>query len=337
MPSTDPGASAGAAELVGRTLPSGSYELEGPTVRAFAEAVRSPNPENVHPVLGFVITQRGLGIGLDDLFEMFASSAAAGPLHGRCRLEFHRPIVADERYDVEAVIVGAEDKRGASLGDFRLVTFRVDARDRSGVPVVTCTNTFLLPRATTPDNPPARGPSRPTTVSPTDAGRPNEARLEATGADKPSARRHVPPSAPPAASSKPPTGSPHVWQLNDVAAAAARIMATILDDPNPIHFDRAAVAAVGLGNRPINQGPSNLAYVVNAILEHYPDRHIDVLDVRFTGRVFVGDRVRATVTELSEEAEGRTRFSVRLQRIAPDQPEQWAGAETALEGTAVLR
>ena len=43
------------------------------------------------------------------------------------------------------------------------------------------------------------------------------------------------------------------------------IWAVILDDPNPIHLDANAVKQVGLGNKTINQGPANIAYILNMI------------------------------------------------------------------------
>ena len=38
----------------------------------------------------------------------------------------------------------------------------------------------------------------------------------------------------------------------------------------PVHWDRRAVAAMGLGNRTINQGPLGLSYMIN-MLTRGPD------------------------------------------------------------------
>ena len=46
-----------------------------------------------------------------------------------------------------------------------------------------------------------------------------------------------------------------------VEAAPMKPMALLLRDPNPIHLDPAAVARIGLGDRVINQGPLNAAYI----------------------------------------------------------------------------
>ena len=54
--------------------------------------------------------------------------------------------------------------------------------------------------------------------------------------------------------------------LESVSPEKMKIFAALARDPNPIHWDRAAVAERGLGDRLINQGPINLGYVVNMLL-----------------------------------------------------------------------
>lgn len=46
---------------------------------------------------------------------------------------------------------------------------------------------------------------------------------------------------------------------------AMKPMALILRDPNPIHWDLDVLRALGLDERPVNQGPTNLAYVWDAL------------------------------------------------------------------------
>ena len=72
-----------------------------------------------------------------------------------------------------------------------------------------------------------------------------------------------------------------------------KIFAAIARDPNPIHWDRAAVAERGLGDRLINQGPINLGYVVNMLLAWTGPASLRDIAVRFTSNVFDGDMVTA--------------------------------------------
>ena len=43
----------------------------------------------------------------------------------------------------------------------------------------------------------------------------------------------------------------------------------ILNDPNPIHFDVNAVKKIGQGDKCINQGPANIAYLINLRLRRF--------------------------------------------------------------------
>ena len=78
-----------------------------------------------------------------------------------------------------------------------------------------------------------------------------------------------------------------------VDPAAMAVWATLLHDPNPIHLDKAAVQAAGLGERRINQGPANLAYILNMLARAFPGWRVERTDVRFMANVFEDDRVIA--------------------------------------------
>ena len=52
------------------------------------------------------------------------------------------------------------------------------------------------------------------------------------------------------------------------------LWAEILDDPNPIHLDVNSVKSIGLGEKTINQGHANIAYIINAIDQNFPDSEI---------------------------------------------------------------
>ena len=91
-----------------------------------------------------------------------------------------------------------------------------------------------------------------------------------------------------------------------VRAAAMKTMAVLLRDPNPIHFDRDVVAALGLGDRVINQGPTNMAYVVDMLVTWAGDpARIRALKVRFLDNVRGGDRVVAGGVVRSVAGDGR--------------------------------
>lgn len=95
------------------------------------------------------------------------------------------------------------------------------------------------------------------------------------------------------------------WVMDSVSAARMRTMAAILRDPNPLHWDRDAVAALplGLGQRTINQGPLGLSYMINMLHAWAGPDCLRRIVMRFPQVVLDGERVVAQgeITALREE------------------------------------
>jgi acyl dehydratase len=73
-----------------------------------------------------------------------------------------------------------------------------------------------------------------------------------------------------------------------------RILALLMHDPNPIHFDRAAVAAAGLGDREVTQASATMGYLYDMLIRWAGSRRsIRALRCRFQANVFAGDSVIA--------------------------------------------
>ncbi|MDV6262751.1 MaoC family dehydratase [Rhodococcoides yunnanense] len=97
--------------------------------------------------------------------------------------------------------------------------------------------------------------------------------------------------------------------IDGVDPEKMKLLSALMRDPNPIHFDRTAVAELGMGDKTVNQGPSNMAYVLSMLgswaggvdrITHYR--------FRFLGNVFEGDRLEAggvvtAVREISDSFE----------------------------------
>ena len=112
-----------------------------------------------------------------------------------------------------------------------------------------------------------------------------------------------------------------------------KVFSLLTGDPNPLHWDVNAVRAAGLGERPVNQGGLNVAYVVRVITEWAgSSAAIKELRVRFLGNVFAGDTVTAggEVAEVEERGAGlgpRARVRVWLRN---------PGGDEVLTGTATV-
>lgn len=95
------------------------------------------------------------------------------------------------------------------------------------------------------------------------------------------------------------TGPPQIGDRIPPFAVAAvdaqrmKTMAAILRDPYPIHWDRQATSALGLGGRTVNQGPLNLGYIANMLMAWAGDDAIRRLTIAFHARVLDGDAVEA--------------------------------------------
>lgn len=112
----------------------------------------------------------------------------------------------------------------------------------------------------------------------------------------------------PAAGSAPSVGDELPQRvIESVSAEKMKTMAALLGDPNTIHWDTDDVRRLGLGDRPVNQGPNNMGYVIDMLADWVGGpENFRRLKVRFAGNVFAGDRLVASgrVTEVRPAPEG---------------------------------
>ena len=102
------------------------------------------------------------------------------------------------------------------------------------------------------------------------------------------------------------------YVIDCVDTKAMRQWSRFLADPNPIHLDPEAVRAKGLGDRVINQGPINVAYMMNCVLAAFPGSRIENMTSRFLDNVYGGERLVAQARVESVER-NRITCSISLQ------------------------
>lgn len=105
--------------------------------------------------------------------------------------------------------------------------------------------------------------------------------------------------------------------VESVSAERMKTLAVVLDDPNPIHLT---------GDRPINQGPANIAWVLDMLREALPGARLVDVQVRLLANVLAGDRAIAA-GRVESCADGRATCAVWL---------DVDGGARAVEGTATL-
>ena len=84
------------------------------------------------------------------------------------------------------------------------------------------------------------------------------------------------------------------FAIESVSPEAMKQWAIFLADPNPIHLDVEVVKAKGLGDKVINQGPANVAYMMNMLMAAFPGCRIESMDSRFLDNVYGEDKVVAS-------------------------------------------
>jgi acyl dehydratase len=118
--------------------------------------------------------------------------------------------------------------------------------------------------------------------------------------------------------------------IESVDPEKMKTMAALLRDPNPIHWDVAAVRSLGMGDRPVNQGPNNMAYLVN-LLASFAGGYggVRAMRVRFLGNVFAGDRLVAGGEIAAVDPDGAIHCEVWLRRDGD-------ADDTVMAGTATI-
>ena len=91
-------------------------------------------------------------------------------------------------------------------------------------------------------------------------------------------------------------------------------MAVMLRDPNPIHWDVDVLRALGMDQRPVNQGPTNLAYVWDALTDWTGSiGAVKGVSVRFISNALAEEELTSGGTvETIDEATGTATCSVWL-------------------------
>lgn len=121
------------------------------------------------------------------------------------------------------------------------------------------------------------------------------------------------------------------YQVGDITPDRLVAVMEVMGDTNPIHDDEDLARSLGLRGL-VNQGPANLAYVVNMLMAGLgaAPSQIRVLDFRFQANVVPGDilTARGTVTAVRPVDRGaEIDCSFRLDKL-DDSPR--------LVGTAVV-
>ncbi|WP_214407544.1 MaoC family dehydratase [Pseudonocardia lacus] len=118
------------------------------------------------------------------------------------------------------------------------------------------------------------------------------------------------------------------WTLDEVDAERMKVLALLLADPNPLHFDPAVAPRLGIAERPVAQGPATMAMLANLVRAAFPQGRLTRLHVRLRGSVVAGQSVRAGGRVVERGPHGPGAEKVRCELSLE------AGGRTVLQGEA---
>jgi hypothetical protein len=98
-----------------------------------------------HPAWAVVGTFRGLGDGVEGLFQMVGARLDEGVMFGECSIEVVRPLEMHRDYAVTCEVVGSTPRVGRTIGTFDLVEYVTEIWDAGDV-AVRCVNSLIVPR-----------------------------------------------------------------------------------------------------------------------------------------------------------------------------------------------
>ncbi|GAA4896037.1 MaoC family dehydratase [Actinomycetospora straminea] len=241
------------ADLAGLRLPGGTSRVEGYESLLMHDAVRAPRRPEPHPIWAFLAPQRGMGCSLAELFTTLGCPLEAGPLLGRFAARCAAPLALDVDHEVRGGVTTVRRRRGRVLGVVDEVELVLDLRrGPPGAGAPVLTATYVFLL-----------PRPGVTDAPAAGGTPDAV----------------------------PEGPEHPGAPITVRADEMKLLALLLRDPNPIHLDPDAAAAVGLGHACVNQGPANLAYALTHVTARRPDAVLTGFAARFRATVVAGDVV----------------------------------------------
>lgn len=136
------------AATVGRRFPGGRARIERHVDWLLRDALGCAQATDgvLHPTVAFLAAQGGVGLELEEVFAMFGSSSADGPMLGEWSVDFARPLRVDVEYAVRAVVESATRKRGARTGVFDLVTALIELIGPDGEVHAAVRPTYVFPR-----------------------------------------------------------------------------------------------------------------------------------------------------------------------------------------------
>lgn len=137
--------------LVGTPFPGGQWTVDPYFNWLTCDCVLAPQlatSPSAHPLMVYMAGQAGLGLSLEELFELCAGSSADGPMLGEWGMQVSTPLTVGATYTVSGGITAVTRKTGKKTGVFDIVEFQLTVSDstRPDEPAAVITSSFIYPR-----------------------------------------------------------------------------------------------------------------------------------------------------------------------------------------------
>lgn len=126
-------------------IPGGTWTIEPHENWLAHDALYSTPDDAPHPLMAFVVAQRGLGVSVAELFRSWGTAMSDGPMLTECTLEFPGELRAGVGYRVSGAVESVERREGRTLGPYDVLTARFELSGPDGVAAVV-RNVYALPR-----------------------------------------------------------------------------------------------------------------------------------------------------------------------------------------------
>jgi hypothetical protein len=132
--------------VAGAAIPEGSWTLQPHENWLGHDALYSVPAEEPHPLMAFVAAVRGAGLGVAELFRSWGTEMADGPMLTASTLELPGELRTGVEYRVSGTVESVVRKSGRTMGEFDLLTARLELRGPDGETVALVRNVYALPR-----------------------------------------------------------------------------------------------------------------------------------------------------------------------------------------------
>ena len=98
-----------------------------------------------HPIYFMIITLRGSGASIQDIFNLLNYDTKNGPMLGQCNMSFNYQLKVDYKYNVRGKINSLIEKKSKKLGKIKILDFSLSLYDDLSLKIGDVNYIWILP------------------------------------------------------------------------------------------------------------------------------------------------------------------------------------------------